>query len=70
MFDVMAFAPVASSSGTLNELQQLAEDLVAVQDVLAWWTSKASTYLVLSHMGLDYLSIPRTSFYYSFCFSY
>ncbi|KIK37442.1 hypothetical protein CY34DRAFT_92718, partial [Suillus luteus UH-Slu-Lm8-n1] len=39
----------------------LTADLEHVPDVLAWWHEHRNTYLRLSRMALDYLTIPTIS---------
>jgi hypothetical protein len=36
-------------------------DIENVEDALAWWKWQHSTYPHLSHMALDFLTIPGTS---------
>jgi hypothetical protein len=46
-----------------DELDQyLSSNPEHVKDVLQWWTDKKAMYPCLSHMALDYLSIPGKLF--------
>ena len=42
----------------------LASDIEDISDALKWWHEHRATYLRLSHMALDYLTIPGTSSYF------
>lgn len=66
MFDnIPALAPPKPSAAS-NELDQyLNTDVKHVTDTLAWWYDYHNTYPHLSHMVLDYLTIPGM-FFFSF----
>ena len=60
------FKPVCECDELKSYLATGMED-VTPGDVLKWWHDQHSKYPQLSHMVLDYLTIPGTShFFYSF----
>jgi hypothetical protein len=55
--DLPDLAPAPSSAR--DELDcYLAADVEDIKDGLAWWSERSETFLCLSHMAHDYLSIP------------
>ena len=59
MFDNIPALAKPRRSELRDELRQyLSTDPKFVDDVLAWWFEKRTTYPCLSRMALDYLTIP------------
>ena len=67
MFDDLPALTVPHAAELHDELARyLSTDLEQFKDVLLWWNEWKSMYPHLSHMALDYLSIPGefiTTFY-------
>ena len=53
-----AFAPPKLADFGSELDRYLKADVEDVTDAIAWWHTHRSTYPRLSHMALDYLTIP------------
>jgi hypothetical protein len=59
IFDNLPALSAPRTRELCDELDRyLSTDPEHVVDVLMWWTERRSMYPSLSHMALDYLSIP------------
>jgi len=63
MFDSLElFTSMNMDETKKDELDQyLMDDALKVDDPIKWWLTKSSLFPSLSHMALDYLSIPGKS---------
>ena len=57
-----AFAPPKPRDAKSELIQYLAADVKHVKDPIEWWYDHCATYPQLSHMAIDYLTIPGKSF--------
>jgi hypothetical protein len=61
MFDELPALTAPKLSDLRDELEQyLSTDPEHIVDVLLWWVEWKHVYPCLSHMALDYLTIPGT----------
>ena len=59
MFDELPALAAPRPSDLCDKLQcYLNSDPKHIVDILQWWFERQHTYLALSHMAMDYLTIP------------
>ncbi|KIK91312.1 hypothetical protein PAXRUDRAFT_13847 [Paxillus rubicundulus Ve08.2h10] len=71
MFDTMVTLAPPKSSDLGSKLKHyLCTDVEHVTNAVAWWHKQCAVYPGLSHMALDYLTIPATSINVEHLFSH
>ena len=69
IFDSLPTICAPKTANLHDELDRyLSTDPEHTDDVLLWWAEQRGLYPCLSHMALDYLSIPGMSIYVWCCF--
>ena len=64
MFDNLLVISVPKNTALANELTHyLLSPTTKVADPLLWWVEKKNIYSCLSHMALNYLSIPGMCYF-------
>ena len=61
MFDALSFFAAPRHDELCDEFScYLSTDIETVNNVLLWWIEHRASFPCLSHMALDYLTIPGT----------
>ena len=70
IFDSLPAICAPKAADLRDELDRyLSTDPEHTDNVLLWWAERKNAYPCLSHMALDYLSIPGMFFILYYCYS-